>query len=125
LASASADRGATWTTPVQTDMPDSRAKQSAGNLPSGAAYFVSNPVLSKTRIPLVVTLSRDGRLFDKAFVLRKGGADLQAQRYTGSAKTLGYNYPKSVATGGYLYVGYATNKEDVQLTRVPLTSLGD
>src|SRR5262249_3219814 len=88
LASVSGDRGATWTTPVETDMPDSRAKQSAGNLPSGAAYFVSNPVLGKTRIPLAVTLSRDGRLFDKAFVLRAGGADLQAQRYAGASKGL-------------------------------------
>ncbi|MGC4093204.1 MAG: exo-alpha-sialidase [Polyangiaceae bacterium] len=123
LASVSADRGATWTTPVLTDMPDSRAKQSAGNLPSGVAYFVSNPVTNKTRAPLAVTISRDGRLFDRAFTLRKGGSDLQAQRYTGTSKGLGYSYPKSMVANGYLYVGYATNKEDVQLTRVPLTSL--
>ncbi|HLK92099.1 MAG TPA: sialidase family protein [Polyangia bacterium] len=124
LAAVSGDRGATWTTPVLTNMPDSRAKQSAGNLPDGAAYFASNPVTNKTRIPLAVTLSRDGRLFDKAFVLRKGGADLQPQRYTGTAKTLGYNYPKSMVANGYLYVGYATNKEDVQVSRVRVGDLG-
>ena len=56
-------------------------------------------------------------------VLRKGGSDLQAQRYSGAAKTLGYNYPKSMVYDGYLYVAYATNKEDVQYTRVPLSSL--
>ncbi len=123
LASLSADRGQTWTLPVETNMPDSRAKQSAGNLTDGTAYFVSNPVLNKTRIPLVVTLSHDGRLFDKAFVLRSGGSDLQPQRYPGTSKGLGYSYPKSMVSNGYLYVGYATNKEDVQCTRVPLTSL--
>jgi hypothetical protein len=48
---------------------------------------------------------------------------LQAQRYPGTAKTLGYNYPKSTIADGYLYVGYATNKEDVECTRVPLASL--
>jgi len=125
IASASADRGATWTTPVVTDMPDSRAKQSAGNLPDGTAYLVGNPVTTNTRIPLAVALSHDGKVFDKAFVLRQGGADLQAQRYTGRAKTLGYNYPKSMVWNGYLYVGYSTNKEDVEYTRVPLTSLGN
>ncbi len=62
-------------------------------------------------------------MFDKAFDLRVGGSDLQAQRYTGKAKTLGYNYPKSMVYNGYLYVGYATNKEDVEYTRVPLASL--
>lgn len=123
LASLSVDRGQTWTTPVETNMPDSRAKQSAGNLPNGSAYLVGNPVENKTRVPLAVALSKDGRTFEAAYVLRKGGSDLQAQRYSGAAKTLGYNYPKSMVYDGYLYVAYATNKEDVQYTRVPLSSL--
>jgi hypothetical protein len=123
LASISIDRGASWSMPVVTDMPDSRAKQSAGNLPDGAAFQVGNPVPTNVRIPLVVTLSRDGQVFDKAFALRRGGADLQAQRYPGTAKTLGYSYPKSMVWQGSLYVGYATNKEDVEYTRVPLASL--
>jgi hypothetical protein len=124
LASISIDRGASWSMPVVSDMPDSRAKQSAGNLPDGAAFQVGNPVPTNVRIPLVVSLSRDGQVFDKAFALRRGGADLQAQRYPGTAKTLGYNYPKSMVWQGSLYVGYATNKEDVEYTRVPLASLG-
>ncbi len=106
-------------------MPDSRAKQSAGNLPDGTAFQVNNPVTTNRRSPLVVTLSHDGKLFDKAFVLRAGGSELQAQRYAGKAKTLGYNYPKSLVHDGFLYVGYATNKEDVEITRVPLASLAD
>jgi hypothetical protein len=28
-----------------------------------------------------------------------------------------------MVANGFLYVGYATNKEDVELTRVPLASL--
>jgi hypothetical protein len=123
LASVSVNRGPNWSTAVVTDMPDSRAKQSAGNLPDSTAYMVGNPVTNKTRIPLVVTLSRDGKVFDKAYVLRQGGNDLQALRYTGTSKTLGYSYPKSMVWQGYLYITYATNKEDVEYTRVPITSL--
>ncbi|MGC4092950.1 MAG: exo-alpha-sialidase [Polyangiaceae bacterium] len=122
LASISRDRGATWSAPIVSDMPDARTKQSAGNLPDGSAYLVGNPVNEKRRSPLVVTLSRDGRSFDKAFLLR-AGSEVPPRRYEGKAKTIGYNYPKSIVAGAYLYVSYATNKELVELTRVPLTSL--
>jgi hypothetical protein len=87
------------------------------------AYQVNTPVTTNRRSPLVVTLSRDGHYFDKAFALRFGGSELQALRYAGKAKTLGYDYPKSMVHDGYLYVAYSVNKEDVEYTRVPLTSL--
>lgn len=123
LASESCDRGVSWTTPVLTTMPDSRAKQSAGNLPDGTAYLVNAPNADRPRMPLAVTLSADGRLFDRAWLLR-GRADLQPLRFEGQYKRPGYHYPKSVVWNGALYVGYATNKEDIQVTRIPLASLG-
>ncbi len=123
LASISFDAGASWTQPVEVDSPDSRAKQSAGNLPDGTAFMVNNPSGSKARFPLAVTLSSDGRHFDRAYLLRSGGKDLQPLRYAGKYKRIGYSYPKSVLWGDYLYVGYATNKEDVELTRVPVDGL--
>jgi hypothetical protein len=104
-------------------MPDSRSKQSAGNLPSGTAFLVGNPADARRRFPFVVTLSRDGFVFDRAFLLRAGGSDLPSLRYEGNAKTLGHSYPKSLIHDGNLYVGYSVNTEDVQLTRVPLESL--
>ena len=123
LAAVSNDRGESWTTPVLTDMPDSRSKQSAGNLPNSVAYMVGNPVTNSTRIPLVVTLSQDGKFFNTAYVLREGGDDLQELRYSGRAKRAGYHYPKTMVWQDYLYVSYSTNKEDVEYTRVPLSSL--
>lgn len=123
LASLSMDNGLTWTTPVLVDTPDSRAKQSAGNLPDGTAFMVNNPSGNKNRFPLVITLSKDGFLFDKALLLRSGGDDLQLLRFKGKYKRIGYSYPKSVIWGDYLYVSYATNKEDVELTRIPIKSL--
>ncbi|WP_313412834.1 sialidase family protein [Brevundimonas sp.] len=122
IASESCDRGVTWTTPVLTDMPDARAKQSAGNLPDGTAYLVNAPNTDRPRMPLAVTLGDDGRVFDRSFLLR-GAGDLQPLRYEGQYKRPGYHYPKSVVWNGALYVGYATNKEDVQVTRVPLAAL--
>lgn len=123
LASISADRGETWTRPTLTNMPDSRFKQSAGNLPDGAAFLVGNPKTFKTRIPLAVTLSPDGQYFNTAYLLRKGGEGIQPLRYEGLYKRLGYHYPKSLVYDGHLYVSYSTNKEDVEMTRVPIENL--
>ncbi len=123
LASISRDNGKTWTKPTVTNFPDSRSKQCAGNLPDGTAYLVNNPSHNKTRIPLVISLSKNGREFNKAYLLRSGGADLQPMRFEGQYKRIGYSYPKAVVWQNALYVAYATNKEDVQVTRVPLESL--
>ncbi|MFV3076126.1 sialidase family protein [Niveispirillum fermenti] len=122
LASESCDRGESWTLPVLTGMPDSRSKQSAGNLPDGTAYLVNAPNDSRVRIPLTVTLGGNGRHFDRAFLLR-GGDDLQPLRFEGRYKRPGYHYPKSIVWNGHLHVAYTTNKEDVQVTRVPLAAL--
>lgn len=123
LASISYDRGVKWTRPQLTLMPDSRSKQSAGNLPSGAAFQVNNPSGSMTRYPLAITLSSNGFHFDRAFLIRAGGDELQPLRYEGKYKRAGYSYPKSVVWGEHLYVAYATNKEDIEVSRIPLSAL--
>lgn len=123
LASLSEDNGNSWTPPVIIETPDSRSKQSAGNLPDGTAYMVNNPSGNKKRYPLVITLSKDGFLFDRAFLLRDGGEDLRLMRFAGRYKRPGYSYPKSYVWKKYLYVAYATNKEVVEVTRVPLSSI--
>lgn len=122
-ASLSVDKGRNWTKAVATDMPDSRAKQSAGNLPDGSAYIVNNPSGSKAREPLVLSVSSDTLKFDRAFLLREGGSKLSDPRYDGLYKRRGFSYPKSVIWKGYLYAAYAQNKEEIMLTRVPLSSL--
>lgn len=124
LASVSRDRGATWSTTELTNMPDSRAKQSAGNLPDGSVYLVSNPVNNKTRIPLSITLSSDGKVFDRAYNLRTQ-SELPDRVYEGQYKSIGYHYPKTMRYGDYLYVSYSTNKELVEYTRIPLAEICD
>lgn len=125
LAAASRDRGESWTQPVLTNIPDARTKQSAGNLPDGSVFMAGNPVDSRSRHPLVIILSRDAELFDAAWLLRPGGSALPPLRYPGQYKRPGYSYPKSAVIGSWLYVAYATNKEDIELTRVPLTAICD
>ena len=105
------------------DFPDSRSKQSAGNFPNGYAYRVNNPRTDRTRSPLVVTVSTEGFLFDRAWLLRTGGADLQPLRTDGRYKRAGYSYPKSIVWGDYLYTAYAANKEDIEVTRAPWRGL--
>lgn len=123
LMSESHDQGATWSTPILSGFPDSRSKQSAGNLPGGTVFRVNNPRRDRTRYPLVLSLSEDGRKFDRAYTLRTGLEDMPAMRFDGRYKRLGYSYPKSLVYGDYLYVAYATNKERIELTRIPVSSL--
>ena len=78
LAAKSDDRGETWSKSMITNMPDSRAKQCAGNLIDGTVFFVNNPGKvtndeNKTwRVPLSITLSKDGFIFSKTYLLRSG-----------------------------------------------------
>lgn len=123
LASLSYDRGMTWSQATETNMPDSRSKQSAGNLPDGTAFQVNNPTSSRDRMPLAMILSRDGVAFETAYLIRAGETDLQPRRFEGKYKNLGYSYPKSVVWKGALYIAYTTNKEDVQYSRIPLSSI--
>ncbi|MBQ8922252.1 MAG: exo-alpha-sialidase [Oscillospiraceae bacterium] len=122
LISYSFDDGATWSSVQSTDMPDARTKQSAGNLTDGTAFMAGCPVNNSLRSPLAVTLSADGKSFTQAFLLRSNSSD-PALIYEGKAKRLGFHYCKSLVAEGYLYVGYATNKEAVEISIVPEASL--
>ena len=122
LASLSEDQGASWTPPMETNIPDSRSKQCAGTLPDGRAFWVGNPTGSKSRRVLALALSTDGYSFDRAFLLA-GPADLPPRRNEGRYKTLGYNYPKAVVLGDTLWISLSINKEDAVLFRIPLESL--
>ncbi|MFC3114020.1 sialidase family protein [Cellvibrio fontiphilus] len=122
LAASSSDKGKTWSNPVITNMPDSRAKQSAGNLPDGRAFLINNPSGNKNRAPLTITLSEDGQRFDKAYLLRSE-SELPPMRYAGKYKRTGYSYPKSIVWNNRVWVSYAVNKEDIEVTSVAVGNL--
>ncbi len=119
LAAVSKDNAISWTQAEVTHFPDSRAKQSAGNFPNGMAYIVNNPTGNKTRLPLVVSISRNGSDFNQAYILR-GQDTLPAMLYQGKYKRIGYSYPKSIVWKNQLWVAYGVNKEDIAVTRLNL-----
>lgn len=122
LASQSLDMGKTWSLPMLTNMPDARAKLSAGNLPNGWAYIVNCPSGNKQRMPLVLSLSRDGEVFDQAYLLRSRD-EVGTLKFQGKYKRLGFSYPKSIVWRGSLWVSYGFNKENIVITKVPIASL--
>ncbi len=123
-ASFSFDDGKSWTIPTRTSFPDACARTNAGKLPDGQVYVINNvlPLSPKKggRSLLAISLSRDGLNFDRMAVIRFLPPD---QRYEGRAKSVGYAYPHSVIIGADLWVIYSVNKEDIQISRIPLSEL--
>ena len=123
-ASYSFDNCKTWTVPTRTSFPDACAKSNAGRLPDGQVYVINNvlPLSTKHggRSLLGISLSRDGLNFDRVAVIR---FVVPPQRYEGRAKGIGFQYPHSVVVGDSLWVMYSVNKEDIQVTRIPLDEL--
>ncbi|HEX5410704.1 MAG TPA: exo-alpha-sialidase, partial [Terriglobia bacterium] len=124
-ASLSRDSGKSWTTPSRTNIPDSPSKSVAGTLPNGRIYLIGNQIPGKShnnfRDPLVISLSSDGKTFAWAAAMLHGTPPL---RYPGHAKNRGFQYPSAMVVGASLWVIYSINKEDVAISRVPLSILG-
>jgi hypothetical protein len=117
--SRSTDNGATWDTPRETAFSNTDAKFHFGRLPDGRFYAVSNPV-GVGRIPLVLSLSRDGVHFDQHFML---GEQHYKRRFDGAAKGGDYSYPHSLVFEGRLYVIVARQKEQEEVFSVALEDL--
>ena len=121
-AAFSTDRGESWSYVFDTSIPDARTKQSAGNLTDGTAFTVGSPVNNKLRSPLAILLSQDGKCFDKGYLIRSNESDPEVV-YEGKAKRKGFHYAKTYVCDNTVYIGYATNKEAVEITIIPEDSL--
>jgi hypothetical protein len=115
----SRDNGATWSEPAVTGFSDANAKFHFGRLPDGRFYYVGNP-LAGNRIPLALSLSRDGVRFDRHFIL---GDTHYERRKPGGSKGGEYGYPHSLIHGDHLYVIVSRQKEAVEVLRVALGGL--
>ena len=114
--SLSFDAGGTWTVPVKTNYPDAASKNMPGRLSNGLYYLISNPKDSgaNARDPLAISFSRDGWVFSAPMALRKNGPPL---RYPGKAKGgHSFQYSHAIEHDGKLWVIYATNKEDIEVS---------
>jgi hypothetical protein len=118
------DKGKSWTELERTGFPDNNSRQVAGSLPDRRIFVVNNPYSpSKERNPLVLSISEDGKKFDKAYIIRSG--DSGPRDITGRAKNLGFQYPHAIVAGNYFIVMYSINKESIEVTRIPLDQLQD
>ena len=123
--SISYDAGATWTLPVKTNYPDAVSKNCTGRLSNGWYYLINNPRsegADKGRDPLTISFSRDGWTFGSPMALRKNALPL---RYPGKAKgSRSFQYSHAIEHEGKLWVIYATNKEDIEVTSFNIAEFG-
>ncbi|MDA0824897.1 MAG: exo-alpha-sialidase [Proteobacteria bacterium] len=120
-ACTSEDRGQTWAAAQQTEFPDSTARTAAGNFPGGGVYLINNPLTTPfDRSLLTIALSRDGRLFHRAFLVR---GEPTKRRFDGKYKLDGWQYPHACVWKDALFIAYSINKEDLGVTRISLDDL--
>jgi hypothetical protein len=119
-SSVSRDNGESYTVPQRTNLPSATARMAVGNLPDGRAFCIWNPSQKFGRIPLVLALSRDGKVFDRAWVLR---GEPTKQRFEGERKGNGWQYPNALIWKDSLWVIYSVNKEDVVISRIRLNDV--
>jgi len=118
--SVSRDLGTTWSPAVLTNYPDATSKNFTGRLSNGWYYLINNPD-PQSRDPLAISFSRDGWTFSHPKIIRTRPPD---RRYAGAAKGSGSaQYPHAMEHNGSLWVIYATNKEDIDITECPTAGL--
>ena len=118
--SVSEDEGDSWSFPEKTGFTNCRSKFVLGRLPDGRFYYIGNPKPGSGRNPLVLSLSEDGKVFDRHFLIE---SDPCERKYSGFVKNGAYAYPHSAVLNHTLYVVYSIYKEDVRVAAVPLDTL--
>jgi hypothetical protein len=114
--SYSTDSGKNWSDPVVTNFPEKGARHHGLRLTNGLYALLVNPN-SVNRIPFSIALSRDGLVYDRIANVR---AEPTKPRWEGRAKSPGYHYMRGFEHDGKLYTIYSVNKEDIEMTIIPL-----
>jgi len=123
----STDEGKTWSRPVRPpSLISGTAKVWGQRTADGRYALVYNPH-PKDRRPLILVTSDDGVNFSGMCMVDSG---TEPQRYEGKSKATGAQYVRGIAEwasdGSFapaknnLWVVYSINKEDIQVSRVPL-----
>jgi len=112
----SRNNGVHWDFPRETGFTDNDSKFHFGRLPDSTFYYVGIPdtLHHYARTPLILSLSGDGRLFDRHRIIADGPYTL---RKPGLWKGGQYGYPHSLLYGGYLYVIVSRLKESIEVLR--------
>jgi hypothetical protein len=116
----STDDGHTWSAPQATEFASCNTKFHCGRLPDGRYYIVGCPDPAGARCPLVISLSKDGQVFDQEYVVDD---TFRSQRMPGKYKGGIYGYPHSLIAGETMYIICSINKEDIFVYAFPLDQL--
>lgn len=118
----SADDGKNWSRPAETAFSDNDSKFHFGRLPDKRFYYVGIPdtLHHYDRSPLVLSLSKNGELFDKNFIIADEPYQLKK---AGLWKSGQYGYPHSMIYNNYLYVIISRQKESIEVIRFSLHQL--
>ena len=118
----SKDNGAHWSLPAETNFTDNDSKFHFGLLPGKQFYYVGIPdtVHHYERTPLVLSVSNDGQLFNKNYIIADEPYTLKK---AGLWKGGQYGYPHSMIYGDYMYVIISRQKEAIEVIRFRLNQL--
>lgn len=118
----SSDRGQNWSKPVETKFSDNDSKFHFGRLPDKRFYYVGIPdtLHHYDRNPLVISLSTDGKVFDKDYVIAD---ELYTLKKKGLWKGGQYGYPHTLIRDGWMYVIISRQKEAIEVLRFRLSAL--
>jgi len=118
----SKDNGAHWSMPVETKFTDNDSKFHFGHLPDRRFYYAGIPDILHhyARTPLVLSISNDGKLFDKNYIIADEPYTLKKE---GLWKGGQYGYPHTMIYKGYMYVIVSRMKEAIEVIRFNLNQL--
>jgi hypothetical protein len=118
----SKDNGAHWSRPVESGFTDNDSKFHLGRLPNGLFYYVGIPdtLHHYARTPLVLATSRDGKRFDRHYIIASQPYQLQQE---GLWKGGQYGYPHSFIKGLYMYIIISRQKEAIEVLRFNINQL--
>ncbi|MFA5712848.1 MAG: exo-alpha-sialidase [Bacteroidales bacterium] len=118
-----------WSTPYPTDIPDSPSRGQALSLEDGRVLLIGSQnveLLDKAlyldRDPLTLSVSSNGFSFHKVYALRTNSP--KSFRFKGvGGRNPGFAYTSSIVERDTLYTLYSIGKEDIAITRLPLSVL--
>jgi hypothetical protein len=118
----SKDNGESWSRPAETDFSDNDSKFHFGRLADKRFYYVGIPdtLHHYDRNPLVLSLSADGKQFNKNYIIAN---ELYHLKQEGLWKGGQYGYPHTIIYNNQMYVIISRQKESVELLRFKLDQL--
>ncbi len=112
--SESRDRGETWSPPRPTEFLDNDASFQFGRLPDGRVWYVGfpDPARGWARSKLILSISRDGMVFDEHHVIADEPYDITI---AGKYKLGEYSYPHASVVDGNMCIIVSREKEAMEV----------